>query len=168
MAYATGEQVLAYHMNMLYDAKVLSVEEGERDGKTVPLFKTHYQGWKSRYDELVDESRLMKFNEANKEIQAEMRLELRRKKEKEKAKEREKKAGATGAKVKKKPGRKPGRPKRKESVSGPSTECDVVLPVVLRERLVNDQHYIVQSKSVQPRCGLVAVACACFTSIHKP
>lgn len=58
-AYSANEKVLCHHKNQLYEAKILQVKI--EDG--APKYEVHYQGWNNRWDEWVDEDRLMKFSE---------------------------------------------------------------------------------------------------------
>lgn len=170
-SYGVGEQVLAYHMNMLYDAKVLVVDQEERDGQLIPIYKIHYQGWKSRYDEFVDDSRLLKLNEANKEIQKEMKIALKKKREDARQKKKEGSAKKGGAKKGTpassgkggKGGRGRGRPaKSGKSASGGGTagsaEPDIDFPQALKERLVFDHMQVNQQKSLTLLPSAMSVA----------
>jgi len=86
--YEKEERVLAHHKNMVYEAKVMNVEDRPdptRPGFMKPYYQIHYQGWNDRWDEWVDASRLLKFNDDNKAYQAKIRMEskkLNKKKEK--------------------------------------------------------------------------------------
>lgn len=57
MAYEAGERVLAFHQNMLYEAKVLQLREA---GGGVQAYRIHYRGWKDRWDEWVPAARMLK------------------------------------------------------------------------------------------------------------
>ena len=53
--YQVNERVLCYHGPVLYEAKVLKVEERtvEKCGnlaERVPFYFVHYKGWKAKYD----------------------------------------------------------------------------------------------------------------------
>jgi len=66
------EVILAHHQNMMYEAKILNLEERidpTNPGAKKPYFFIHYVGWNDRWDEWVDDSRLLKHNEENLAIQ---------------------------------------------------------------------------------------------------
>jgi len=81
-----NERVLAHHQGLIYEAKVLSVELRQdptkkiEGGKKKPYYQIHYQGWNDRWDEWVDDTRILKYNDENKEIQTQIRAEYRRNK----------------------------------------------------------------------------------------
>jgi mortality factor 4-like protein 1 len=45
VAYAVDERVLCWHLDLVYEAKVLEVK---RDAET-PEYYVHYKGWKNTY-----------------------------------------------------------------------------------------------------------------------
>ena len=60
------ERVLCFHMEMLYEAKILDIRPGENgDGWQ---FKIHYKGWKASWDDWVPLDRVLKFTDENKEL----------------------------------------------------------------------------------------------------
>jgi mortality factor 4-like protein 1 len=80
-----GEKVYAWHQNMLYEAKILRLEfrtkpNSTRLGETEPYYFIHYQGWKNKWDEWVNNSRVVGFTPENKQFQSLMREESARKK----------------------------------------------------------------------------------------
>ncbi|PVU88671.1 hypothetical protein BB560_006349 [Smittium megazygosporum] len=64
-----GERVLCFHGPFLYEAKVIKAEFWEKDDsdklETGPHYFIHYKGWKQTWDEWVDDSRILKWNEEN-------------------------------------------------------------------------------------------------------
>ena len=65
--YEAGERVLAWHLERIYEAKVL---EAKRKPKQRPSgYLIHYTGWKDRWDEVVGAERLLKYTPANKLLQ---------------------------------------------------------------------------------------------------
>ncbi|KNZ57565.1 uncharacterized protein VP01_2126g5 [Puccinia sorghi] len=72
--FSENEKVLCYHGPLLYEAKVLkeiSVEETRESGKAKQYW-VHYKGWKSKWDEWVSESRLLRMTEENLRRQREL------------------------------------------------------------------------------------------------
>lgn len=87
------ERVLCFHMDLLYEAKILEVErntpstsDGQQGGGGWQ-FKVHYKGWKSTWDDWVPQDRIKKFTEENKELAAQLAAQQR-------AAQRASKAGA--------------------------------------------------------------------------
>ncbi|KZT67561.1 MRG-domain-containing protein [Daedalea quercina L-15889] len=67
--FAPNERVLCYHGPLVYEAKVLKMEHWDETntklGSVGPHYFVHYKGWKQTWDEWVQPSRLLKYNEAN-------------------------------------------------------------------------------------------------------
>jgi len=57
-----GEKVLCYHRQKLYPAKCTQVRVSSNGN---PEYRVHYVNWKSKWDEWVDEARVLKFNSTN-------------------------------------------------------------------------------------------------------
>ncbi|KAK3946438.1 chromatin modification-related protein eaf3 [Diplogelasinospora grovesii] len=68
--YSKDERVLCFHMDMLYEAKVLDVRSRE-DGNGWQ-YKIHYKGWKSSWDDWVPQDRIRKFTDENKELASQL------------------------------------------------------------------------------------------------
>jgi mortality factor 4-like protein 1 len=51
--FAEGDTVLAYHGPMIYEAKVVKVQE---EGGSITFF-VHYLGWNKKWDEWVEDHR---------------------------------------------------------------------------------------------------------------
>lgn len=60
------ERVLCFHMEMLYEAKILDTRPGENGNGW--QFKIHYKGWKASWDDWVPQDRVLKFTDENKEL----------------------------------------------------------------------------------------------------
>jgi len=76
--HAEGERVLAYHRELLYEAKVMK-RERRIDPDTNELdyaYYLHYNGWNDRFNEWVDPSRMLKYNDDNKKILLTQRPDL--------------------------------------------------------------------------------------------
>lgn len=71
--FAADERVFCFHMDMLYEARILDVMQvKDKDGDTWK-FKIHYKGWKNTWDDWVPLDRVRKFNDENKELAAQLR-----------------------------------------------------------------------------------------------
>ncbi|KAJ1996232.1 Esa1p-associated factor [Coemansia spiralis] len=69
LLFKPNERILCFHGPLLYEAKVVKAEMWDgRDADASdpgPHYFVHYKGWKQTWDEWVDESRALKFNEEN-------------------------------------------------------------------------------------------------------
>ncbi|KAJ1940554.1 Esa1p-associated factor [Linderina pennispora] len=69
LAFKPNERVLCFHGPLLYEAKVLKAELWDGTDPDAPdpgpHYFVHYKGWKQTWDEWVDETRALKFNEEN-------------------------------------------------------------------------------------------------------
>ncbi|EMD35829.1 hypothetical protein CERSUDRAFT_96052 [Gelatoporia subvermispora B] len=67
--FTQNERVLCYHGPLVYEAKVLKVEHWDeattKTGMLGTQYLVHYKGWKQTWDEWVDATRLLKFNDTN-------------------------------------------------------------------------------------------------------
>ncbi len=64
------ERVLCFHMEMLYEAKILDTMPAE--GGDGWQYKIHYKGWKSSWDDWVPQDRVRKFTDENKDLAAQL------------------------------------------------------------------------------------------------
>ncbi|KAK4242124.1 chromo domain-like protein [Achaetomium macrosporum] len=64
------ERVLCFHMEMLYEAKILDIMPAESGEGW--LYKIHYKGWKSSWDDWVPQDRIRKFTDENKDLAAQL------------------------------------------------------------------------------------------------
>ncbi|KAJ2683552.1 Esa1p-associated factor, partial [Coemansia spiralis] len=69
LAFRANERILCYHGPLLYEAKVVKAEMHDGSDPDAPEpgphYFVHYKGWKQTWDEWVDESRALAFNEEN-------------------------------------------------------------------------------------------------------
>lgn len=63
--YVKDEKVLCFHHEMLYEAKILEVQQSE-DAHF--LYRIHYKGWKNTWDDWVPQDRIRKLNDENREL----------------------------------------------------------------------------------------------------
>lgn len=68
--FSKDERVLCFHMEMLYEAKILDIQPAE-DGDGW-RYKIHYKGWKSSWDDWVPADRVRKFTDENKDLAAQL------------------------------------------------------------------------------------------------
>lgn len=74
--FAKDEKVLCFHMDMLYEAKVMDVQPGTKpsDGYR---YKVHYKGWKNTWDDWVLVDRIRPFDDEHKELAAQLHAQLK-------------------------------------------------------------------------------------------
>ncbi|KAL8948783.1 MAG: hypothetical protein Q9222_005062 [Ikaeria aurantiellina] len=66
-AYEKDEKVLCFHGELLYEAKILEVKQ---DSPSEPFsYRIHYKGWKGTWDDWVEDDRLRKYNDENRETE---------------------------------------------------------------------------------------------------
>jgi mortality factor 4-like protein 1 len=97
--YSKDEKVLCFHLDLLYEAKVLAVVPNESDKRAPPEYLIHYRGWKTTWDQTVPEERLRKYTPENIEMAQNLRrdLEMMRDVGKPKMALKTKKGGAGGS-----------------------------------------------------------------------
>ncbi|SAL99306.1 hypothetical protein [Absidia glauca] len=68
--YSQDEKVLCYHGPLVYEAQILDRKvDLDSNDEAKPLYKVHYQGWNKKWNEWVDDSRLMNLSKANLDLQ---------------------------------------------------------------------------------------------------
>ncbi|RDA84016.1 hypothetical protein CP532_2927 [Ophiocordyceps camponoti-leonardi (nom. inval.)] len=74
--FSKDEKVLCFHMDMLYEAKIMDVQPGNKpsDGYR---FKVHYKGWKNTWDDWVLADRIRPFDDEHKELAAQLHAQLK-------------------------------------------------------------------------------------------
>lgn len=70
------EKVLCFHMDMLYEAKIMDVQPGEKPGEGY-RYKVHYKGWKNTWDDWVLVDRIRPFDDEHKELAAQLHAQLK-------------------------------------------------------------------------------------------
>lgn len=63
-------------MDMLYEAKVMDVQAGEKPGDGY-RYKVHYKGWKNTWDDWVLVDRIRPFDDEHKELAAQLHAQLK-------------------------------------------------------------------------------------------
>ncbi|KAK3684226.1 chromo domain-like protein [Podospora appendiculata] len=89
--FAKDERVLCFHMEMLYEAKILDVQGGENGEPW--QYKIHYKGWKSSWDDWVPQDRVRKFTDENKDLASQLLAQFKMLQSGKAAKQQPKKLG---------------------------------------------------------------------------
>jgi len=87
--------VLCFHMEMLYEAKILDVQPGENGEGW--QYKIHYKGWKSSWDDWVPQDRVRKFTDENKDLASQLLAQFKSLQSGKTGKQPAKKVGTRGA-----------------------------------------------------------------------
>lgn len=74
--FSKDEKVLCFHMDMLYEAKVMDVQPGRTPGDGF-RYKVHYKGWKNTWDDWVLTDRIRPFDDEHKELAAQLHAQLK-------------------------------------------------------------------------------------------
>ena len=74
--YSKDEKVLCFHMDMLYEAKIMEVKPGDKPGDG-HQYKVHYKGWKNTWDDWVLADRIRPFDDEHKELAAQLHAQLK-------------------------------------------------------------------------------------------
>ncbi|SPO03359.1 related to Chromatin modification-related protein eaf3 [Cephalotrichum gorgonifer] len=76
--YAKDEKVLCFHHEMLYEAKVLDIQQVPDGGPDAGYqYKIHYKGWKATWDDWVPADRVRKHNPENVELAEQLMSQMR-------------------------------------------------------------------------------------------
>ena len=68
--------MLCFHMDMLYEAKVMDVQPAEKAGEGF-RYKVHYKGWKNTWDDWVLADRIRPFDDEHKELASQLHAQLK-------------------------------------------------------------------------------------------
>ncbi|KAF4995090.1 hypothetical protein FGRMN_5385 [Fusarium graminum] len=74
--FSKDEKVLCFHMDMLYEAKIMDVQQGEKPSDGYK-YKIHYKGWKNTWDDWVLVDRIRPFDDEHKELAAQLHAQLK-------------------------------------------------------------------------------------------
>ncbi|KAF5606723.1 chromatin modification-related eaf3 [Fusarium subglutinans] len=74
--FSKDEKVLCFHMDMLYEAKIMDVQLGEKPSDGYK-YKVHYKGWKNTWDDWVLVDRIRPFDDEHKELAAQLHAQLK-------------------------------------------------------------------------------------------
>jgi len=70
------EKVLCFHMDMLYEAKIMDVQPFEKPAEGF-RYKVHYKGWKNTWDDWVTVDRIRPLDDEHKELALQLHAQLR-------------------------------------------------------------------------------------------
>jgi mortality factor 4-like protein 1 len=73
--FSKDERVLCFHLDMLYEAKILDIQPAE-NGEGFQ-YKIHYKGWKNTWDDWVSIDRIRKFTDENKELASQLHAQMK-------------------------------------------------------------------------------------------
>jgi mortality factor 4-like protein 1 len=158
MAVKVGDTVLAYHGVMIYDAKVLKVDNGhgvlEQVGdaghaSASTQFYLHYQGWAKKWDEWVRHDRVLEDSPANRALQKKAKVDVAQAKKDKRLARKTKisSAGVDAPSARKSPFKRLKRSVDNdyEEFPGPDTEggvsakqINIQMPFSLKKQLVED------------------------------
>ncbi|KAI9595955.1 MRG-domain-containing protein [Syncephalis fuscata] len=156
LVFAKDQNVLCFHGPLLYEAKVLEAEwwEGREDADDGPYYLVHYKGWKQRWDEWVQETRIMEINEENLGKQKALKQSHRTKKSSSKQTgpshvvgSRHEKQASVDEKGKKRP--------RDDAIEGEEDyiarpEVRIPIPGPLKVQLVDDFEWVTRQHKLVP------------------
>lgn len=74
--YAKDEKVLCFHMDMLYEAKIMDLQPLEKPSDGF-RYKVHYKGWKNTWDDWVLADRIRPFDDEHKQLAAQLHAQLK-------------------------------------------------------------------------------------------
>ncbi|KAG6868284.1 hypothetical protein C0993_005569 [Termitomyces sp. T159_Od127] len=161
VTFAPNERVLCYHGPLIYEAKVLKVENFTEantiTGTLGPHCFVHYKGWKQTWDEWVPHSRLLKHNETNIELQKSLQKNNAHASASGGSSSRGPKAGpregAGGARGgTRKDGTRGTKRARDEDDSNRKPELKLNLPEILKVVLVDDWEAVTKNQQVRDSC----------------
>ncbi|EIN12865.1 MRG-domain-containing protein [Punctularia strigosozonata HHB-11173 SS5] len=156
ITYAANERVLCYHGPLIYEAKVLQVEDWDaansRDGSEGPRYFVHYKGWKQSWDEWVPPARLLKWEEKN--IQLQKSLQQQSKAANASAASSTAKAKASlkteGGRGVRKEGTRGTKRAREEDEVSRKPEMKLQVPELLKVILVDDWEAVTKNNQLVP------------------
>ncbi|EGZ08813.1 hypothetical protein PHYSODRAFT_347945 [Phytophthora sojae] len=169
MAVKVGDTVLAYHGVMIYDAKVLKVDNGQGvqqepgaggQASASTQYYLHYQGWAKKWDEWVRHDRVLEDTPANRALQQKAKEDMAKaKKEKRLAKKKKiSSAGVDAPSARKSPFKRLKRSVENdyEEFPGPgeggnsdettsAKQINIQMPFSLKKQLVEDWKNVTQA-----------------------
>ncbi|KKP03876.1 hypothetical protein THAR02_04025 [Trichoderma harzianum] len=74
--FGKDEKVLCFHMDMLYEAKIMDVQPAEKPNEGY-RYKVHYKGWKNTWDDWVLVDRIRPFDDEHKELAVQLHAQLK-------------------------------------------------------------------------------------------
>lgn len=77
--YNKDEKVLCFHGELLYEAKIMDVQAGDKSNSGEAWdYKVHYKGWKKTWDDWVGKDRIRPFDDEHKELAAQLHAQAKR------------------------------------------------------------------------------------------
>ncbi|KAL5514060.1 hypothetical protein ACEPAG_2821 [Sanghuangporus baumii] len=155
--FAVNERVLCYHGPLIYEAKVLKVENYSEStspsGRIGPHFFVHYKGWKQTWDEWVPQSRLLKYNETNLLVQKKLIADNEKLTgSSSTAKTQKVSASAVSGRTSTAGGRKEGargtKRGREEDDGSRKPDMRLIIPDILKVQLVDDWENITKNSQL--------------------
>eukprot|EP00039_Didymoeca_costata_P002305 m.59208 g.59208 ORF g.59208 m.59208 type:complete len:306 (+) comp11228_c0_seq1:114-1031(+) len=161
--FAPGETVLCYHGSFIYKAKCLKTRVALNTfGDRIIQYRTHYNGWSTRWDEWVDDSRMIKNNDANRALQAQL-ISKHKEAERAKAKEKELKERARAQRIEEKKIKEGEQkvtqeitvkvdtaPPVPQQVALPPPDVKLTFPPTLDKQLGDDWNFVFSEKRLVP------------------
>eukprot|EP00047_Mylnosiga_fluctuans_P022747 m.125234 g.125234 ORF g.125234 m.125234 type:complete len:287 (+) comp9371_c1_seq4:305-1165(+) len=140
--YAAEERVLCYHGPQMYDAKIKETRVGvSASGAKEAQYFVHYANWNKSWDEWVNDSRLMRYNEANLQKQKELAAASKNKNPGSKRKKTDERT------IKRKRGEKDDGADGDDD-SGLRPDVRIAIPDELKQRLVDDWDQIIHKNKL--------------------
>ncbi|KAJ2727002.1 Esa1p-associated factor [Coemansia sp. Benny D115] len=171
LQFKANERILCFHGPLLYEAKVLKAELWDGSDPEAPdpgpHYFVHYKGWKQTWDEWVDESRTLKFNEENLAKQKALRqaaLQASKKKtivlaskhaskpdsEGEPQQPQQQNALSRSRKRLRESSAEKTREEREEAVAAKGPDVKMPIPNALKSQLVDDWERVTKEKLLVP------------------
>ena len=75
--FSKDEKVLCFHMDMLYEAKIMDVQPAGDKSSDGFRYKVHYKGWKNTWDDWVLVDRIRPLDDEHKELAAQLHAQLK-------------------------------------------------------------------------------------------
>ncbi|KZT20712.1 MRG-domain-containing protein [Neolentinus lepideus HHB14362 ss-1] len=154
--YTVNERVLCYHGPLIYEAKILKVDNWDdattQLGSVGQHYFVHYKGWKQTWDEWVPASRLLKFNESSIQLQKQLKEQAAAAQSSSSAASKGKVANKDGGRTtgtgRKEGGTRGTKRGREEDESSKKPEMKLIVPEILKVILVDDWEAVTKNNQV--------------------
>ncbi|ORZ09892.1 MRG-domain-containing protein [Absidia repens] len=144
------QRILCYHGPLIYEAKILDRKTETDDcDKKKALYLVHYQGWNKKWDEWVDDTRILAWNEENLALQKRTKESYSTKNERSKKSRNGLSSTSSSASRKRTWAELEGKGHTK-SDSLHSVEARLDIPETLKCLLVDDWEYITKNQQLVP------------------
>eukprot|EP00127_Corallochytrium_limacisporum_P004801 Clim_evm2s180 gene=Clim_evmTU2s180 len=156
-----GEKVLCFHGPLIYEAKCLKAEvrpNKNRNNEKMAMYRVHYNKWSTRWDEWVDNTRMLKDNDANRLKMKQLVEEHKRSATKTPSRKRPSVSSRDGTGIATTPtGGAGGKNKKSKMSVGPGeggetfiSPFEIAIPQILRLQLIDDRDFITNRQMVVP------------------